>query len=310
MRLCPAALLLAMLSTAPAMAQELSPDVKARLFAPNARVQLASRIVRVPMRGTDRAGNAKCPYFQVYVNGQGPFTFLFDTGAAYTLVSSKVMQAAKPAIVVDRARRDVVRIDRLQIGGVTVKDLWAIHDDDFGVDGIIGFPTLGGLNVLFDFSRRELLVSQGRIPMRRSFALPYESPSNVPTIPVRIGTRIVPILIDTGDDAYGLEVRSTELGDAAVERPAVPGRPVMNGAVKQATSIVTLRDPVVLGPVTARSATIAVNDDLPVGDFGFDALRQFRFQIDPKRRLIEFEPLFRGKEFRLGVAAPKTKSRH
>jgi hypothetical protein len=146
--------------------------------------------------------------------------------------------------------------------------------------------------------------------MGRSFALPYESPFNVPTIPVRIGSKVVPILIDTGDDAYGLEVRSTELGAAAVERPAIPGRTVMNGAAKQATSIVTLRDPVGLGPVRARAPTIAVNDDLPVGDFGFDALRQFRFQIDPKRRLIEFEPLFRGKEFRLRVAAPKMRARH
>jgi hypothetical protein len=310
MRPSSAMLLLVVLSAAPVGAQELSPDVKARLFAPTEQMRLASRIVRIPMRGTDHAGNAKCPYFRVYVNGQGPFTFLFDTGASYTLVSSKVVEAARLPIVVDRTRRDVVRIDRLQVGGVTINDLWAIEDDDFGVDGIIGFRTLGAVNLLFDFSRRELRVSQGRIPMGRSFVLPYESPFNVPTIPVRIGTRNVPILIDTGDDAYGLEVRSTELGDAAVERPPIPAGTVLNGAVKQATSLVTLRDPVVLGPVTARSATIAVNDDLPVGDFGFDALRQFRFQIDPKRRLIEFEPLFRGSAFRLGVALPEKKPRH
>ena len=61
MRLYPAVLLLALVSTAPAKAQELSPEVKARLFAPNAQAQLASRIVSVPMRGTDRAGNANCP---------------------------------------------------------------------------------------------------------------------------------------------------------------------------------------------------------------------------------------------------------
>lgn len=57
-----------------------------------------------------------------------------------------------------------------------------------------------------------------------SFALPYDAPLNVPTVPVQIGGRTVPILLDTGDDAFGFEVRSSELGDAALHR-TVAGSP-------------------------------------------------------------------------------------
>ena len=145
-------------------------------FTPTADVKLTSTVVHVPMRGTDNVGNDKCSYFQVYVNGRGPFTFLYDTGAAYAMISSRVMEAAKPTVVFDRGgRRDVVELDRVALGDVALTKVWAIHDDNFGVDGIIGFPTLGVSNVLFDFSRREILVSAKPITMTGSFTLPYEA---------------------------------------------------------------------------------------------------------------------------------------
>jgi hypothetical protein len=284
--------------------RDLTPAIKARLFAPTADVRLTRPVVKIAMRGTDQKGNRKCPYFRVYVNGKGPFTFVYDLGASYTLVSSKVVEATKANVVFDRGgQRDVVQLDRLSLGGVALHNLWAIQDDTFvsavGVDGIIGFPALGEMNVLFDLSRREIRVSRTPIPMSGSFSLRYEAPFNVPTIPVRIGSRTVPILIDTGDDAYGLEIRSSELGDAAVTHPPQLAAAVMNGATKQQTFVTSLRDPVVLGQVSAVNGEIAINDDLPVGDFGYYALRQFRFQIEPKRHQVVFQPLFEGSEFKL-----------
>jgi hypothetical protein len=305
MRICAAtfATVLLLCSSRPVRATELTPDVHARLFAPTAGVKLTSTVVHVPMRGTDSAGNGKCPYFQVYVNGHGPFTFLYDTGAAYAMVSSKVIDAVKPTVVFDRGgRRDVVELDRIALGDVTLTKVWAIHDDNFGIDGIIGFPTLGVSNVLFDFSRREILVSTKPIPMTDSFTLPYESPLNVPTVPLRLGDRTVRILLDTGDDAYGLELKPDELGNSAVEHLPTPAATVLNGAHKQQTSITTLKDPVYLGPVSARHAEIPINASLPVGDLGYDALRQFRFQLDPKQHVVLFEPLFEGKEFSVAIS--------
>ena len=291
------ALLISVSACTAAQAQELSPYMHARLFAPTARVELVNRVVRVPMRGTDHTGAGKCPYFQVYVNGRGPFTFLFDTGASYSVVSSKVAAAAGATVLIHRIRRDVVTLGELRLGGITLHDVVAIEDDNWGVDGIIGFATLGDLNVLFDLSRRELRASKSPIPMRRSFSVGYDAVFNVPTVPVQIGGRTVPLLLDTGDDAFGLELRSPELGDAALEGPPVAGPAVVNGATAQQTRRAVLKDPVKLGPVEAVHAPIAINDDLPVGDFGVAVLKQFRFQIEPGRHRVEFEPLFEGGRF-------------
>ena len=73
----------------------------------------------------------------------------------------------------------------------------------------------------------------------------------------------------------------------------------MNGARQQSTAITTLRDAVTLGPTRALSPQIAINDDLPVGDLGYDALKQFRFQIEPKQRTVTFQPRFSKGKFKL-----------
>lgn len=257
------------------------------------------------MRGTDHADNRKCPYVQVYVNGKGPFTFLYDTGATYLTVSSKVAKAAGTAMVFDRGgARDVVSVATLALGGFKANGAWAIVDDSFGVDGVIGFPTLGSANVLIDFQRREMLLSRMPVRMQHAFTLPYTVPGgvDVPAVPMGIGRRTIPMLIDTGDDAYGLELRSNELGDARVTHAPVGAGTVMNGSRSQKTSTTVLVDPVTLGPKEARSAVIAVNDDLPIGDIGYDVLRQFRFEIDPLRHTVTFQPIFRGKVFNIPAA--------
>jgi hypothetical protein len=98
-------------------AAELPAAVKARLFERTRHVSFSSPVVRIAMRGTDHAGNRKCPYVQGYVNGKGPFTFLYDTGATYLIVSSKVAKTAAASMVFDRGgARDAVHVDNLSIG--------------------------------------------------------------------------------------------------------------------------------------------------------------------------------------------------
>jgi hypothetical protein len=61
-----------------------------------------------------------------------------------------------------------------------------IHDDDFGVDGVIGYRSFGDLNMTFDLARRSLTLSRAPIGLRGAFELPCEMPLNVPTIPLVI----------------------------------------------------------------------------------------------------------------------------
>jgi hypothetical protein len=294
--------ILILLGVAPvAEARELTPQVRAMIFSPTNNVRLARNIVTIPLNGTDHSGSYKCPYMQVYVNGRGPFTFLFDTGASYTTVSSRVVEAARTPIMFDREApdRDVVRLSNVRIGGVTLENLWALQDDSFDVDGVFGFQAFGLSNLLFDLAGRELSVSMSPFELPDGFELAYDMPFDVPLIPLQLGDRSVPTLIDTGDDAFGLEMRRDELADARLAHPPIAAGHVLNGANVQSTSITTLTERVSLGPVHADSAVVGVNDSLPVGDIGYDVLRQFRVAFDPRRRVVAFQPLFENGRFEI-----------
>jgi hypothetical protein len=234
----------------------------------------------------------------VFVNGKGPFTFLYDTGSSYTIVSNRVVDAARPTTIVDRKRhRDLLELDQIQVGGVALEKVWAINDDSFGVDGILGFPAFGEANVLIDMNSRKLTVSELPIELNHSFSLPYEAPFNVPTIPVTFGSRTVQTLIDTGDDAYALEMKGTELQGVRFTQPPVIAGSVMNGANLQEARVAKLEDPVRLGPCVAYEGVIAINDDLPIGDLGYEVLRQFTIVIEPRKSEVAFQPVFTGNHF-------------
>jgi hypothetical protein len=281
-----------------ATARDLTPEIRAQLLAPTLEVELAKPVVTLPLRGTDHRGFYRCPYLQVRVNGRGPFTFLFDTGSGYTLVSDKVVKAARVPVVFDRGgTRDLVRLGKLTVGGVTLRNVWAVHDDDFGVDGIIGFRAFGSMNLVFDLAAQRLTVARAPVALAGAFELPYETPFNVPTIALVIEGKPVRTLIDTGDDAFAWEMRKVELGDAAMAHPPLPAESVLNGANVQPTMVTSLTAPLRMGPVQAEHPVVAVNDSLPVGDIGVDVIRQFRMEFVPGRRVVLFQPLFAGGSF-------------
>src|SRR5215469_7883616 len=83
-----------------------SPDLTTQqrdlLFGKPESVKLNKRVGRIALEGTDHRGFYKCPYMHAYVNGSGPFTFLFDTGSGFTLISSNVIKAARISVVLNR----------------------------------------------------------------------------------------------------------------------------------------------------------------------------------------------------------------
>ena len=274
---------------------ELTAEQRSRVFGPPGAVSTRGPSAHIPLQGTDRRGFYQCTYLRVSINGHGPFTFLYDTGASFTGISSEVIRAAGLPLEVDRGGyHDLLRIASLRIGDVEIRDLTAVRDDDFGVDGLLGFRAFGDMNLTFDLRARALTVSPEPVQLAGSFELPYQLDHNVPVVPVMIDTTRVRVLIDTGDDAYGFELRSEDLKEATFAHEPKPAGSVINGARTQQTRITTLTSVARLGPVAIEQAVIGINDDLPMADFGVDFLQDFRFEIEPKRRVVTFQPLFAG----------------
>jgi hypothetical protein len=297
-RLLATAVLLALLIPArgaPA-APDLTPEQRALVFGKPGAVSVKGPVARIRLEGTDHRGFYKCSYMHVFINGHGPFTFLFDTGASFTAISSDVIRAARLRVEVDRGGyHDLVRVKQMKIGDVEIQDLVSVRDDDFGVDGVLGFRAFDDKNLVFELADRQLLVSSEPMPLAGSFEVPYQLEHNVPTIPLTVGAAQVAMLIDTGDDAYAWEVRTEDLKGASLEHPPLPADTVMNGLKSSQTFVSTLASSVRLGPLGIEHAVVGINDALQLPDFGVEYLREFNFEIEPARMVVTFQPLASGR---------------
>jgi hypothetical protein len=109
---------------------------------------------------------------KVSINGKGPYTLIFDTGAPINLLNNKI---AKDAGLLKGMKRPVfslfgsmgeAKVKELEIGGQKVTDVDAIvmdHptvkaiSDAFGpIDGIVGFPFFARFKMTMDYQAKTL----------------------------------------------------------------------------------------------------------------------------------------------------------
>jgi hypothetical protein len=118
---------------------------------------------------------------QVKVNGKGPYTLIFDTGAPINLVNNKIASEAgllkdqqKPAFTLFGSMGEA-KIKDLEVGGQKVRDIGAVVMDHptvaaiskaFGpIDGIVGFPFFARFKMTLDYQAKTMtLVPNGYKP--------------------------------------------------------------------------------------------------------------------------------------------------
>jgi len=106
----------------------------------------------------------------VMINGEGPYTFVIDTGAGVTSVADTVaaalaLPAREPLIVhgiTAAARTESVGMDRLRLRGLSFYDLQCpvLPRDQLGADGLLGLDVLGRFRLGFDIVRRSATLSR------------------------------------------------------------------------------------------------------------------------------------------------------
>ena len=109
----------------------------------------------------------------VYLNGEGPFDFVLDTGATLTCVDQAIatrlrLPAARGVVGVGAGiegagRMQILRLDSLRIGAARAKELNVCaldlkHIGTLGleVDGLLGLNFLRSFRVTLDFQRKVL----------------------------------------------------------------------------------------------------------------------------------------------------------
>ena len=246
------------------------------------------------------------------VNGQGPYTFVVDTGARTCLVDPELASAVGIAVLSSEERLGAGGPVHVGIGSASIavesKELSNVEvgiSDELGriskaagaeIRGAIGFNFLHHYRVTLNFARRELSLSNDDRVSEDSgttFALAGKKP--LITVPVHVnGKGPFTFVVDTGASATvvseGLAVRlSIPLLD-------VPGRAVGAGSSDIKMHVATL-DALAIGeavvpklPVGVVTFLGAISDQVGRqidGIVGFNYLQAFDCVIDyPNQKII------------------------
>lgn len=257
----------------------------------------------------DSSGRVTAP---VYINGDGPYEFIVDTGANRSAISSDLAQqlALPPVGVADVHaltgvfRAPLVLADRFRAGPLQVRAL-AMPVIEGGVlgeaRGVLGVESLSGRRLIVDFRRRELVISEARdplpedewrtVPGRLHFGQLVDTDGAVGRVPVRV-------IIDTGSSN---SFANTALRDALrryarANEGLISWRTLNVHAPIVSTSALYLPD-LTIGGVRLRNLHVGVAEmyafelwnarDEPTLVLGVDALRQTRaMAIDYARNSV------------------------
>jgi predicted aspartyl protease len=108
----------------------------------------------------------------VVINGQGPFSFLLDTGANMSCVSNRLMEhlklksteTARVHTVVGVSQRPMVTLDRLQVGSRDRRNVRApsLPINGMEIDGVLGVDWLKGQRLILDLKGRRLEITKSK----------------------------------------------------------------------------------------------------------------------------------------------------
>ncbi len=248
----------------------------------------------------------------VHINGQGPFSFMIDTGAQSSVLSHAL---ADRLLLTDRSTATLIgmasqrqvetaMLDEISFGSGTRRDALAalVEGDNIGgADGILGLDTLQGRRILLDFENQTMEVAH---PEERSSTRGFEI---IVRAQAYLGQLIIAradidgirtaVIVDTGAQGSignaallrrlrrGLEQEPSELTD-------VNGVQAV-GTVRMARQLELGRASISNFPITfAESPTFAAMglDDEPAMVLGMSELRLFRrVAIDFASRRVMFD---------------------
>jgi hypothetical protein len=262
-------------------------------------VHLATDPTQVPLSGTDWFGHYRSPYVQVYVNGRGPFTFLFDSGSNVTTISSRVAKAARVKIINHVPGHHAISLaNEIRVGSIRMDGYYAVIANGDDLDGIFGFNAFGKNYLTFDFLTRTLEVSNRPAPLPSAFWLPYTLRKHLPMIDLFSDGRRLPTLIDTGDDAYAWEATSKDLKGLTFDHSPIPSATVFNGQTGVTkTTITSIDGSLRLGPMSSQRPAVAINESLPLPDIGMSVIDQFVMEFDRVHHRVGFLALYSPTEF-------------
>jgi predicted aspartyl protease len=258
----------------------------------------ATVVAQVPLRAPRR--------IDVTINGQGPFSFGFDTGASGDAWVTRALVKKLNLPTIDRMRvsdgsgvnsREVetVRIDNLRLGELSFERLRVPvlgdgpkQDDDTEAYGTLGFELFRDYLLTLDFPQNQLRVATGQLPdPDDQTVLRYFLDSGAPHIEIDLAGRRVRTEIDSGSGGgIVLPRRFAE---------TLPLRGSLRGGGKVASSLGVfdlfqgeLAGDLKIGTFTFPQPVLFFSDLVKIPNLGRNIIRTFAMTFDQRNRRVRF----------------------
>jgi predicted aspartyl protease len=252
------------------------------------------------------------PWTAVFLEGQGPFRFLLDTGASTAVIDPDLA-----------ARLNLKRLEDVQLRGATAERTVSMFVSDrvvvaerlrqrgavtfvagtlAGFDGVLPGALLTGTNTEIDFAAREFRIYGAAQPDRTGFTRlplvegPGKSDRGRLVVRVKLDGRPVDLLIDTGGTGSvllsGEYVGKNKLWDRYPKWTHAEGMGIMNAFQVRLVRARSLQ----LGPTEFDRPVVNLTDPFnPPGDqgdgvLGMDVLRRFTLSTDPVGKALWVKP--------------------
>lgn len=244
------------------------------------------------------------PVVAAYINGQGPYDLILDTGAVGALLNGDLVDEiglasqgrdsiSDPA---GGAGTEVERhtIDRLRVGNAEVAGVSAVSWRDErmvrglgGARGVLGLTALAGKLVTYDFPAKELIIEDGSLS-EGDGSVAYFSPQPIPSVAVEVAGETLEGHIDTGNPGaiqlplrlrdrlqFDGPLRNAKARTVGGEFELLLGR--LNGSVVVAGNAV-------------ENPQVTLGDRYPWANVGRGILGRFALTVDPANRRVWIRP--------------------
>lgn len=240
------------------------------------------------------------PTIKVRIDGQGPFTFVVDTGAEGDGWIKPELAARLKLAVVGKVPPDgpddpeqdlrLFAAGRLQLGTMTFAaprfgEMLQMGPKAQAFDGIIGSALFERLKVAFDYRNRQLLVMEA--PLTGGQVVAFDR--GMPIVPLQIGERRVEAHLDTGNIAGPLFVDDAVAQALPLAGPAVAKGTVRTHYGEQSILEAPLAAPVRFGGTTLPVTTVRWPPAIGLTNLGSRGLEGMLVQIDARTKRIAIQ---------------------
>lgn len=230
----------------------------------------------------------------VELDGHGPFRFLLDTGASWCIVSPEVAERvgerSRLGHDVTAAEGEVVtvghslQLDELRCGSWAVEELDALVVDlsaasevlHTRLDGILGWPAFGEVQLVIDGPRREVAVRAGRLQPTDGQRVLHLHGRFLPHVQLETPRGFVRVLVDSGS-AGSLSLLEWP-GESFTVAPRPWFRSVTLAGLGERRDVARVRQELQLGGYRLVDPVVTRTEGTP--RLGSRLLREFRVVLD------------------------------